>query len=75
MATYYNKLFSDLDSEERNSVEGKYFICMHPLHYYGDIIGYRPYFEYLVIYDREFISRFTELDRARDYVDWMNSKS
>jgi hypothetical protein len=72
MTKFYNKLFKDLCSDELNKVEGKYFICLHSPQYQGDIIGYQPYFEYLVIFEKEFICRFKDLDKAREYVEIMN---
>lgn len=74
MVKYFSKLFKDLKPEELNQVDGKYFICLHSPHYSGDIIGYQPYFEYLVIFNKEFICRFKELQKAEEYVQWMNSK-
>ncbi|GAF05564.1 hypothetical protein [Saccharicrinis fermentans] len=69
---FYRKLFKDLELEERQDVSGKYFICLHSPHYSGDLIGYQPYFEYLVIFENELICRFKELDKAKEYVQIMN---
>ena len=73
MANFYSKLFQDLDSEVFEQMQGKYFICLHSPQYSGDIIGYQPYFEYLVIFEKEFICRFKKLDKAKEYVELMNN--
>lgn len=75
MAKYFSKLFKDLENQELEQVENEYFICLHSPHYSGDLVGYQPYFEYLVIFKMEFICRFKDLDKAKEYVEWMNQKS
>ncbi|NJO87798.1 MAG: hypothetical protein HC831_01705 [Chloroflexia bacterium] len=74
MVKYFSKLFKDLEPEELIQVKGKYFICLHSHDYRSDLTGFRPYFEYLVIYDKEFICRFKNFEKAEDYVKWKNSK-
>lgn len=75
MSKYYSKLFKELEPQELSQVEGEYFICLSSLHNSGYIVGHQPYFEYLVIFNREFICRFEELDKAKEYVEWMNTKN
>jgi len=75
MAKYFSEHSKDLKSQELEQVENEYFICLHSPHYSGDLVGYQPYFEYLVIFEREFICRFKDLGKAKEYVEWMNSKS
>jgi len=53
-------------------VKGKYFICLHSPQYSEDVVGHKPYFEYLVIFEKKFISRFMDLDKAKAYVELMN---
>lgn len=72
MTKFYNKLFKDLNTEELKQAEGKYFICLHSPQYSSDLDGYQSYFKYLVIREKEFISRFMELEKAKEYVQIMN---
>lgn len=73
MSKFYNKLLKDLNSDELKQVEGEYFICLHSPQYYAATDEYRPCFKYLVMFEKNFICRFKELDKAKEYIKLMNN--
>jgi hypothetical protein len=68
----YRKLFENITDEEKEEVNGEYYICFHELKYVPITGIYYPYFQNLVVYRDEFVARFIELSDAENYIEYMN---